>query len=166
MWEIPTDDNKAMHKPVNELVKLVCILRKCHSSSVHRHFVYKTVQSNKADTDRRLHPLCCHLGSYFKRPKSSHVRPLACNWYYCAQFVAMPKAACALSFKWQATSSNLGLWANMTSSIKPELYNVSLRRQSRTERWPQVTCTRNWWRSGVWFRRWPRTDKDTHRQER
>jgi len=29
-------------------------------------------------------------------PKSSPVRPLACNWYYCAQFIAKPKVACAL----------------------------------------------------------------------
>ena len=31
---------------------------------------------NKAVIDRRLRPRCCHLESYFKRPKSSHVRPL------------------------------------------------------------------------------------------
>jgi len=64
-------------------------------------------QRNNAD--RRLRPRCCHLGSYFKRPKSSPVRPLSCNWYYCAQFIAKPKAACALRFSWAATSSNLGL---------------------------------------------------------
>jgi len=39
--------------------------------------------------------------------KSSPVRPLSCNWYYCAQFIAKPKAACALRFSWAATSSNL-----------------------------------------------------------
>ena len=44
---------------------------------------------NKAVIDRRLRPLRFHLqGSYFKRPKSSPVRPLACHWYYCAQFIA------------------------------------------------------------------------------
>jgi len=37
---------------------------------------------DKAVIDRRLRPRCCHLESYFKRPKSSPVRPLACNWYY------------------------------------------------------------------------------------
>jgi len=52
--------------------------------------------THKADIDRRLRPRCCRLGSYFKRPKSSRTRPLACNWYYCAQFIAKPKAACAL----------------------------------------------------------------------
>jgi len=46
-----------------------------------------------------------------KRPKSSPVRPSACDWYYCAQFTAKPKAACALRFSWAATSSNLGLRA-------------------------------------------------------
>jgi len=58
---------------------------------------------NKVFIDRRIRPQCCHLWSYFKRPKSSPVRPLACNWYYCAQFIAKPKAACALSFNWAAT---------------------------------------------------------------
>ena len=48
-------------------------------------------------------------GKFFKRPKSSPVRPLVCNWYYCAQFIAKPEAACALRFSWAATSSNLGL---------------------------------------------------------
>ena len=63
------------------------------------------VCNNKAVIDRRLHSRFCHQGSYFKRPKSSPVRPLACNWYYCAQFIAKPKAACALRFSWAATSS-------------------------------------------------------------
>jgi len=49
------------------------------------------------------------LGSHVKRQNSSPVRPLACNWYYCAQFIAKPNAACALPFSWAATSSNLGL---------------------------------------------------------
>jgi len=51
----------------------------------------------------------CHLGCYFKRPKSSLVRPLARNWYYGAQFIAKPKAACALRFSWAAASNNRGL---------------------------------------------------------
>ena len=51
-------------------------------------------------------PVCCHLESYFKRPKSSPVRPLACSWYYSAQFIAKPKAVCALRFSWAATSTN------------------------------------------------------------
>ena len=49
----------------------------------------------------------------------------------------------------QLTSSNLGLRENMTSSIKPEAHNVSLRRKSRTEPRPQVTCAKNWRRSDV-----------------
>ena len=54
----------------------------------HSHF-------NKAVVDRRLRPRCCHPVSYFKRPKSSPVRPLACNRYCSAQLIAKPKAACA-----------------------------------------------------------------------
>jgi len=88
-----------------------------------------TAITNKAVIDHRLHPRCCHLGSYFKRPKSSPVRSLACNWYYCAQLIAKPNAACALRFSWTATSSNISLWATVTSSIKPEVHNISLRRQ-------------------------------------
>jgi len=60
-------------------------------------------------TYRRLRPRCCHLRSYFKRPKSSPMRPLASNRYYCAQLIARPKAACALCFSWTATSRYLGL---------------------------------------------------------
>jgi len=56
-----------------------------------------------------VRPLCCNLESYLKRPKSSPVCLLACNWHYCAQFIAKPKAACALRFSWAATLSNLGL---------------------------------------------------------
>ena len=33
--------------------------------------------NNKAVIDRRLLPRCCRPGSYFKRPKSSPVRPAA-----------------------------------------------------------------------------------------
>ena len=99
---------------------------------------------NKAVINCRLRPRCCHPGSYFRRPKSSPVRPLACSCYYCAQFIAKPKAARAVRFSWAATSSNLNLWANMTSSIKPEVDNVSLRRQRRTEPRVQVTCTKMW----------------------
>ena len=98
---------------------------------------------DKAVIDRRHRPRCCHQGSYFKRPKSSPVRPLACNWYYCAEFIAKPKAACALRLSWAATSSNLGLRTSMTSSIKPEVHNASLRRQRRTEPRPYVTRTNN-----------------------
>jgi len=58
--------------------------------------MHRSQPQNKAVIDRRLCPRCCHLGSYFKRPKTSPLRPLACNWYYCAFFIAKPKAAHAL----------------------------------------------------------------------
>jgi len=36
-------------------------------------------------------------------------------------------------------------YENMTLFIKPEVHNVSQRRQRRTETWPQATCTKDWW---------------------
>ena len=64
---------------------------------------------------------------------------LACSWYYCAQLIAKPKAACALHFSWAATSSNLGLSANMTSSIKRDyiMYHYVIRRPSHSHRYKQ-----------------------------
>ena len=125
----------------------------------------RTKCENKTVIDRRLRPRCCHRGSYFERPKSSPMRPLACNWYYCAQFIAKPKVACALRFSWAATSSNLGLWANMTSSIRPEVHNLSLRRQKMTEPRQKVTCTKKSVKIGrVVLKIWSRTDKHTDRQ--
>ena len=113
---------------------------------------------NVAVVDRRLRPRCRHLGSYFKHisfscryicrdivinilhahcglvgPDCKKVLPSVC----CLQRVflrATPQAACeprCLSLA--ATSSSLSLYANMTSSTKPEMRNVSLGRQSRTE---------------------------------
>jgi len=91
---------------------------------------------NKAVIDRRLRPRCCHLGSYFKRPNSSPVRPLACNWYYCAQFIAKPKAACG--------QAALQLGGNVEqpwlmskydrSSIEPEVHNTSLTTPAEEDR--------------------------------
>ena len=87
------------------------------------------------------------------------------NWYYCAQFIAKPNGACALSCSWAATSSNLGLWANMTSSIKPEVHNISLCRLRRTEPQPQATCTKNLVKIGrVVPKIWSRTNTHTHTQ--
>ena len=85
---------------------------------------------NKAVIDRRFRPRCCQLRSFLKRLKSRPERPLACNWYYCAPFIAKPKDAHALrSVRRDAEQ----LWLTMTSATKPEVHNVSLRRQSRTE---------------------------------
>jgi len=100
-----------------------------YKTGQHRHYFLYKQGSHRPQTL----PLVLPPGKYFKRPKSSLVRPLACSWYICAQLIAKPKAACALRFSWAATSSNLGLWANMTSSVKPEVHNLSLRRHGRTE---------------------------------
>ena len=64
-----------------------------------------------------------------------------------------------------ATSSSLRLIAKMTSSVKPEIRNISLRRHRRTEPRTRVTCTNEIWRrSGVQFGRYDRgqTNTDIH----
>jgi len=44
------------------------------------------------------------------------------------------------------------LWANMTSSTKPEVHNVLHCRQMRTEARPQLTCVqKNSWSLDMWF---------------
>jgi len=91
---------------VFHLVDSIIVVSSVHYATDAQQIAIKTA------IDRRLRPRCCHLESYFKRPKSSPVIPvrsLACNRYYCAQFTAKPKVACAPRFSWAATSSNLGL---------------------------------------------------------
>ena len=121
--------------------------------------------TNKTVIDRTLFSFCCqlqHKERYFKCQISSPVRPLACNWYYCAHFIAKPKAVCALRFTWAATSINLGLWANMTSSIKPEVHNISLRHQRRTEPRPLITHRKKLVKIGrVILKIWSRTNTHT-----
>jgi len=116
------------HTPKAIAVEVAILLArkqmKHHLNNVDNFQQQRKHSLNKV-TDRRLRPRCCRLGSYFKWLKSNPVRPLACNWYYCAPFIAKPKAACALRFSWAETLSNLGLWANTTSSIKPEVHNAS-----------------------------------------
>jgi len=88
-----------------------------------------SLRYNKAVIDRRLRPRCCHLGSYFKHPKSSPVRPLACNWYYCAQSVSKPKAACTLlRFSWAAASSN---WLVSKCDVNHKVRRPSLSEKDR-----------------------------------
>jgi len=78
---------------------------------------------------------------------------------YCAQFIAKPKAACAMRFSWTATSSNLGLWANVSSSTKPEVHNIS---QRRTEPF-NYTCIKKLLPIGrIVPTIWSRTDKHAH----
>ena len=58
------------------------------------------------------------------------MRLLACNWHYCAQFIAKPKAASALCFSWVATSSNLSLHTP---------FNGPLSRTTRVSRYQKGT---------------------------
>ena len=66
------------------------------------HLLYFT-KSNKADSA----PLW--VVTLSARKVVPCVRWPATGWHYCTQFIAKPKAACALRFSWAATSSNLGL---------------------------------------------------------
>jgi len=57
------------------------------------------------------------------------------------------------------------LCTNMTSTIKPEVHNVSQRRHRRTERLPQVTCAKfGGWRSECNSGDWLTSTQDTHRK--
>jgi len=92
----------------------------------------------------------------------SCVRLTACNWYYSAQIIAKPKAACAPRFSWAATSSNLSLRGNMTSSVKPEVdkYHSAARAGlSHGNRWHVQKIGR---RSDVHFQRFARGQTNTH----
>jgi len=86
------------HRCPTFLVAAATGKRCCRRRTASGEFRISTTQphddiNDKTVIDRRLRPRCCHLGSYFKRPKSSPVCPLACNWYYSALFIAKPKAA-------------------------------------------------------------------------
>jgi len=58
----------------------------------------------------------------------------------------------------------LGLRANMTSFIKPEIHNVSLRRQRRTEPLTQVTFAQKPGEARMCSSRDMLADRQTHRQ--
>jgi len=115
------------------------------------YFVVSLAKLNKAVIDRRLRPRCCHLESYFRRPKSSPVCPLACNWYHCAHFAAKPKAACGLRFSWAATSSNFGFLSKYDVIHKtgntqrittpPEEYRATATDNMRKKFGADRTCT-------------------------
>jgi len=100
--------------------------------------------------------------SYFKRPKSSPVRPLACNWYYCALFIAKPKAARKFASARRQRQAALALWATVTSSIKPEVHDISLHHQRKTEPRPYVTYTEIWGTLDVYIPKYARRQTQTH----
>jgi len=95
--------------PVSPCLGRTPVLTVCSAAPCFPIRRESTPTPNTAVIDHRLRPRCCHPGSYFKRSKSSPVRPLACNWYCCAMIIAKPKAAYVLRFSRTATSSNLGL---------------------------------------------------------
>jgi len=60
------------------------------------------------------------------------------------------------------------LYENMTSYTKPEVHNISQRRQRRTEPRPQATSNmhKNWWSSAARFSSYAsgQTNRQTHKQ--
>jgi len=120
--------------------------------------------NNKAVTDRRLCPKCCHLGSYLW-PTRTWLQEVVLS-LHCLQRVflcAKPKAACephCLSLA--MSSSSLSLCANTMSSLKQEVRNVSPCHQRRNEPWPQITHTKNLVQIGRLVPKiWSQTDKHT-----
>jgi len=104
---------------------------------------------NKAVIDRRLRPRCCHLGSYFKRPKSRPVRPLAWSWYYCASFKPNPRLRVHCAQLYGAT------WLTCKYGViyKTGMHNLSQYRQRRTIATATGNMHKTWWRSGMQFQR-------------
>jgi len=113
--------------------------RLSHSASHIAVACYSQQHHNKAVTDRRRRP-----GVATREVTLSARKIVPCvrwyYWYYCVVYSQAQGCVYALRFSCAATSSNLGLRANMTSSIKPDVNNTSLRRQRRTEPRPYVTC--------------------------
>jgi len=69
-----------IRKIYDDIAESWCELKKIHTFTI---IPYTNITDfrvltnrNKAVIDRRLRPRCCHLGSYFKRPKSRPVRQL------------------------------------------------------------------------------------------
>ena len=101
-----------------------------------------TSRCDQAVIDCRLHLQCCHLGELPAAQTTRRVPSVGCLQRVFLR--ANPKAACKPNcLSLAATSSSLILCAYMTSSIKPEISNISLCRQRRTEPRPQVTCKKN-----------------------
>jgi len=158
----------------------------CHTTTSNQHSTTNNADStksiNKAVTDRRLRPLCCHLLSHFKRTSFSCryiLRDIMCirdvmniqhshcglvgpdrgvrkigPWVWVhwpatgiptRRLEPSPRlhVVCA-SISSAATLSCLGLCASMTSSVKPEVHNMSQCRQRRTRPRPYVARTKNW----------------------
>jgi len=91
---------------------------------------------------------------------------------HCLQWVFLhpkPKSACephCLSLAAMSAVEQPQLICRCDIVIKPDICNTSQHPQRRTEALPYVTCTKNWWRSDVWFRRYDRRDKHTDRHAR
>ena len=83
-WVRRGEQMSGRHRCPTFLVAAATGKRCCRRRTASGEFRISTTQphddiNDKTVIDRRLRPRCCDLGSYFKRPKNSPVRPLACN---------------------------------------------------------------------------------------
>ena len=109
--------------------------------------------TNKSIVDGRL-----RLGATFWRTRPNAVvvwRPTSTATWWTSSKHNVVHGACLFA-PW---------YENMTLSIKPEVRNLSQRRQRRTEPRPQETCRKNLVKfSGAVFELCERTDRQTDRQ--
>ena len=147
---------------------------------------WHNAHSNKAVTDCRLRPWCCHLWSYFKHTSFScrhisrdimckhdviniqhaHCSPdcklPACNGY---SYAPSPRLRVSLAASaWRRHRATSAYEQNTTSSTKPEIRNISLRRQTEEDR---ATAIGNMHKilgedRTLVPKIWSRTDKHTH----
>ena len=111
-----------MNTPPKTLSTYVCFDTLPYSANTDNY------SQNKARIDC---PWCCHLIWLCKVVLCVFAR----NGYSYMPFITKPRAACELCLSCVAMLSSLGLCAHITSSTKPEIRNISLRRQRRTEPW-------------------------------
>ena len=123
--------------------------RVCHCWWVYANHVWIKASFIQQGSHRpKTPPRCCHQRSYFKRPKSSPVRPLACNCMVLLRTAYSQAQGCV------CTALQLGSdveqpWLMSKYKIikKTEVHNVSLRRQKKPR--PYVTRIKIWLRLNV-----------------
>jgi len=148
--------------------------------SVFLYFVYERYNNKKSACDqlknvrRLIRLLSAFHGSagrleqttkwqtspLVRNPRSRWSSSLSKIWLESIQYFRLCKNT-------RGTPQSL-LCENMTSCIKPEVYNASQRRQRKTEPRPQTTCIKNWQSLAVWFHRYTngQTNKQTDKQTR
>jgi len=118
-------------------------------------------QLNKAVTDRRLHPCYCHLRPSRSRLQVTPERPLPATGIPTRAKLKAAYVWASLPQPGSDVEQPVSSCANATSYTKPEIRNVSLRRQRRTEPRPCVACTQNLVKIGRVVHRYDRRQTNT-----